>query len=56
MEKSGNKALLGRGQAAASLGAVVPDLVSFTREPAVMLVKRDALARAIVEMQQARPK
>ena len=56
VEKSGNKALLGRVQAAASLGAVVPDLVSYTREPAVMLEKRDALARAIVEMQQALPK
>ncbi len=52
-EKSRDKALLSQVKAAASLGAVVPDLVSFTRDPAVMMEKRDALARAIVEMQRA---
>ncbi|HQE81692.1 MAG TPA: DUF4091 domain-containing protein [Candidatus Hydrogenedentes bacterium] len=52
-EKSGNRALLDRVRPAADLGPVVPDLVTFTREPEVMMQKRDAIARAIVEMQKA---
>lgn len=52
VEKSRNKALLDRVQAAANLKPVVPDLVTFTRDPAVMTAKREAIARAIEEMQQ----
>ncbi|MFO7974069.1 MAG: DUF4091 domain-containing protein [Candidatus Hydrogenedentota bacterium] len=51
-EESGDEALLARIASAANLKPVVPDLVTFTREPAVMMEKRDAIARAIVEMQK----
>lgn len=52
-EELKKEALLDRTASAANLKAVVPDLVTFTREPGVMLEKRDEIARAIVEMQRA---
>lgn len=50
-EETGNEALLARVRTAANLEPVVPDLVSFTRDPEVMMEQRDAIARAIEEMQ-----
>jgi hypothetical protein len=53
LEKTENATLKKRVEEVANLEGVVPDLVTFTREPQVLLQKRDAIARAIVEMRRA---
>jgi len=51
--KGGNETLLKRAQEVYNLKELVPDLVTYTRDPNVLLAKRDALAKMIVEMDQA---
>ncbi len=51
--KGGHEALLRRADAVGNLKELVPDLVTFTRDPNVLLAKREALAKMIVEMDQA---
>ncbi|MCC6795069.1 MAG: DUF4091 domain-containing protein [Candidatus Hydrogenedentes bacterium] len=51
-EQSNNAALLQKVQAAYNLKDVVPDLVTYPRDPNVLIAKREAIAKAIVEMQR----
>lgn len=51
-EQSDNAALLQKAQAAYNLKDVVPDLVTYPRDPNVLIAKREAIAKAIVEMQR----
>ena len=51
--KGGNEALLKRAGEVYNLKELVPDLVSYTRDPNVLQAKRDALAKMIVEMEKA---
>jgi len=51
--RGGHGALLERAAKASDLSALVPDLVSYTREPEVLLGKRDEIARLIVEIGEA---
>lgn len=53
-ERGVSAALLQRAEQTANLEALVPNLVGFTRDPAVLEAKRDALARMIVELNNAR--
>ena len=46
----GNPALLDRARQVLNLKALVPDLVSFPRDPKVLLDKRDEIARMILEL------
>lgn len=52
-EKGGNAALLNRVREVYNLKTVVPDLVTFPRDPNVLLKKREEIGNAIVEMQRA---
>jgi hypothetical protein len=49
-DKGGAKGLIDRAEKAYTLKALVPDLVTYTRDPNVLLSKRDELAALIVEM------
>jgi hypothetical protein len=51
-EQAKNTALLQKIQPAYNLKEVVPDLVTYPRDPNVLLSKREAIAKAIVEMQR----
>ncbi|NUM55163.1 MAG: DUF4091 domain-containing protein [Candidatus Hydrogenedentes bacterium] len=51
-EAANNTALLQKVQAAYNLKEVVPDLVTFPRDPNVMLAKREAIGKAIVELRR----
>jgi len=52
-EQANNRALLTKVQEAYNLKDVVPDLVTFPRDPNVLTAKREAIARAIVMLQGA---
>ncbi|MFP4500583.1 MAG: glycoside hydrolase domain-containing protein [Candidatus Hydrogenedentota bacterium] len=52
-ERGGHDALRERALEARNLGEIVPSLTGFTRDPAVLLEKRRAIARAIEAMQRA---
>lgn len=54
-EQANNPALLQKAREAYNLKGVVPDLVTFPRDPNVLLAKREEIARAIVEMQKYLP-
>lgn len=51
--QGGNAAVLAQAEAARNLQAVMPNLVSFTRDPAELQTKRRELAEAIVAVQAA---
>jgi hypothetical protein len=52
-KKGGNAALIEKATKEGNLKALVPDLVSYTRDPNVLLAKREALGRLIAEMARA---
>lgn len=52
-ETGGHAALLAEAEKAGNIGGVVPDLVSFPRDPAMLEAKRNELARMIVRMHEA---
>ena len=52
-KKGGNAALIEKATKEGNLKALVPDLVSYTRDPNVLLAKREALGRVIAEMARA---
>jgi hypothetical protein len=45
--------LLQKARAAYNLKDVVPDLVTYPRDPNVLIAKREAIAKMIVEMQRS---
>lgn len=51
-EQANNAALLQKARAAYNLKDVVPDLVTYPRDPNVLLAKREAIGKAIVELQR----
>jgi len=54
-EQAKNTALLAKIQPVYNLKDLVPDLVTYPRDPNVLFAKREAIARAIVELQRALP-
>ena len=52
-EQANNAALLQQARDAYNLKDVVPDLVTYPRDPNVLLARREAIAKAIVEMERA---
>jgi hypothetical protein len=52
-EKGGHDALLAQAAKVYNLKELVPDLVTYTRDPNVLISKRDALAEMIVAMDKA---
>jgi hypothetical protein len=53
-ERGASPALIDRAAEALNLKSLVPDLVSFSRDPKVLATKRDQIARAIVDLGPAR--
>jgi hypothetical protein len=54
LEASGNRALTEKARKAYDLGAVVPNLVGYTRDPQVLISKRTEIAQAIAELSKGR--
>jgi hypothetical protein len=52
-EKGGHDAVLAQAAEVYNLKELVPDLVTYTRDPNVLIAKRDALAKMIVAMDEA---
>lgn len=54
-QAGGREGLVTQAEAALNLQEVVPDLVTFPRDPAKLAAKRDAIARAIVQLSGVAP-